>query len=265
MSFFRDIYDLFFGLALRCYSMSDDLAEWPWPFHHLSRPVERIGEGFHALGDAFTEVWRWSRDLRDDLEYLFDVIAGYVASIPQWLLDKLNQAYQLAQDAWNKAIEAWAWAKSIADIIGTTFEQIVAFIKEHAETIYQTINEYITNVYETIYETVNNYYETVKNYITNVYETINEYTTNVYETITNVFNTYVTNIIGVTEDIVRSIVASAMASVAAPINLINAWFDDIQDFFNDPAGFYIKKLDKLGARFADDLWSVIEKVLEKVW
>lgn len=240
---FYDVALFFEDVSERCMSAK----YWFWDFPGLGG----VGDIFEKLEDYFFYIY-W--DLRqaafaiDDWWDLIDETRDWFYSLYDyahtWLTDKANEAYNWATMALTWASEAWNKAAAIAGVIGDTFAEIVAFIKEHAEIIYQTINEYVTNVYQTFVENITNVYETIKNYITNVYETVNEYITNVYETVQHYYNTYITEIIGVTEDWVGDFVAAALAPFAAAINLVGYWFDDIQDFFNSP-------LDWLLDRFGD--------------
>lgn len=229
-------------------------------FHYignLSGDIPFVGEylqsRFYAVRDLCGEISFkfWDVAHRIDLWWaeignIWDNLSSVVNYAWGELTDKATQAHTWAIWAMDWASQAWNRASAIAGVIGTTFAEIVAFIKEHAEIIYQTVNEYITNVYQTFVENIYNTYETIKNYITNVYETVQEYITNVYETVQNYYNTYVTEIIGVAEEWVMDFVAAALAPFAAPINLVNLWFDSIQDFFNDPLGWL---LDRFGDWF----------------
>lgn len=226
----HNLYVFFIDIAFECFD------SWYIP--------DIIGDIFYDVGGACGWISSKFHDICETIDY--------------WA-EELDDLWDEIDIAWNKAAAAYTLAASIAGVIGTTFSQIVQFIKDHAEVIYQyiteniyntynTFKEYIYNTYTTIYETVYNTYNTfreyiyntyntIKQYIYNTYNTIKEYITNVYQTFTEIFNTYITEIIGVAEDWVRDFVAAALAPFAAPFNLVNLWFDAIQDFFNDPLGW----------------------------
>ena len=228
------------------YYIGHDCADIPFVGEYLQSLFYSVAEMCGAIAFAFwdaahrVDLW-WA-----EIDSIWDNLSRVVNYTYGWLTDKANEAYNWATWAMDWASQALSRVNAIAGVIGDTFAEIVAFIKKHAEIIYQTVNEYITNVYETFVENIYNTYETIKNYITNVYETVNEYITNVYETVTNVFNTYVTEIIGVAEDWVRDFVAAALAPLTTSVNLISYWFDDIQDFFNSPLDWL---LDRFGNWF----------------
>jgi len=259
-----DVALFFEDVSERCMSAK----YWFWDFPGLGG----VGDIFSSLEDFFWYIYNglrkaafeiddWWDDIRglwDDLDDLWDYAHG-------WLKDTATQAYNWAIWAMDWASQAWNTASAIAGVIGTTFTQIVAFIKKHAEIIYQTINEYVYNTYQTFKEYITNVYETIVENIYNTYQTFKEYITNVYETITNVFNTYVTNIIGVAEDWVRDFVAAALAPFAAPINLINLWFDAIQNFFNDPLGSILSWLGGIARKHENALLSIFDKVMAALW
>ena len=213
---------------------------WYWMYRRFIDVSDFFWEAGYNMSKAAYEIddwWDVIYETRDWFYSLYDYAYG-------WLKDKVNEAYTWATWAMDWASQAWNTASTIAGVIGTTFQEIVAFIKEHATIIYNTINEYVTNVYETVQEYVTNVYETIVENIYNAYNTVQEFITNVYETVQEYYNTYVTEIIGVAEEWVRDFVAAVLAPFAAPINLVNLWFDSIQDFFNDPLGWLL-------ARFGD--------------
>lgn len=246
-------------LARRFYDVAlffEDVSErfmsakyWFWDFPGLGG----VGDIFERLEDYFFYIY-W--DLRqaafeiDDWWDIIDETRDWFYSLYDyahtWLTDKATGAENWALVAMDWASQAWNKANEIASVIGTTFQEIVAFIKEHAETIITNVYEYITNVYQTFEEYITNVYETIVENIYNTYNTVKEYITNVYETVQNYYTTYVTEIIGVAEDWVRDFVAAALAPLTASVNLISYWFDDIQDFFNDPLGWlWTKFIDTL--------------------
>ncbi len=231
-----DVALFFEDVSERCMSAK----YWFWDFPGLGG----VGDIFESLEDFFWDIYWALREAAFEVDDWWDEICDLWYDLNDlydyahiWLTGKVNEAYTWAIWAMDWAAQAWNTANAIAGVIGTTFQEIVAFIKEHAEIIYETINEYITNVYNTFEEYITNVYETIYETITNVYNTVQEYITNVYNTVQEYYNTYVTEIIGVAEDWVRDFVAAVLAPFAAPINLVNLWFNDIQDFFNDPFGW----------------------------
>lgn len=216
--------------------------DWYWMYRRFLDVSDFFWEAGYNLSRAAYAIddwWDVIYETRDWFYELYDYAHW-------WLTDKANAAYDYAATAIVWAIEALSKVNAIAGVIGTTFTEIVAFIKEHATIIYNTVNEYVTNVYQTFEEYITNVYETIVENIYNTYNTFKEFITNVYETIQNYYNTYVTEIIGVAEEWVIDFVAAALAPFAAPINLVNLWFNSIQDFFNDPLGWL---LDRFGDWF----------------
>lgn len=225
--FFWDLRVLFNNIAYTCedipfvgdalYNLFKNVAYFFWD----------LTFGFYDISDEIDNWWDWISGLWSELSWLWewaDEIWERVRAVIWNLPDIFGFSFSTVFDVVDMFVHT----------IGTRISDFVAWVKENAEVIYQTINEYITNVYQTFNEYITNIYETISTYITNVYENVYNYITNVYETVQNIFNTYITEIIGVTEGWVGDFVNAALAPFIAPINLVNLWFDAIQDFFNDP-------------------------------
>lgn len=241
--FYWTLWDIFRDIAWEFYDAWDIFAPIGDLFLDIAGICDDIGEEFFDIAAEIDSWWDEICDLWDDLNDLYDY-AHY------WLRNKVYDALDWAEDAWNKAVAAynlavnalteipvWVLAKladaydaalAIAGVIGTTVSQIIQFIRDYAVITYQTIVE---NIY-------------------NTFQTFNEIINNIYQTLQYISNTFITNIIGVTVDIVRDLINAALAPFDAPIKLIELWFNDIQNFFNDPLGW---------------LWDKMINHLEKYW
>ena len=66
-------------------------------------------------------------------------------------------------------------------------------------------------------------------------------------------------------DAIMRTVVSSIPGLAGIVNFWNFFFEDLNDFFTDPAEYFLKKLETLGLSFAERMLDVIERILEKVW
>jgi len=56
-----------------------------------------------------------------------------------------------------------------------------------------------------------------------------------------------------------------LKTIARPINLINTWFDAIQDFFNDPLESILNWLSGIAKKHEAQILNVFNKVFEALW
>ncbi|GAH64989.1 unnamed protein product, partial [marine sediment metagenome] len=118
--------------------------------------------------------------------------------------------------------EAWSRAGNVWASVTNWLKQQATDAYNKAVWAYEQIQAVVTATTQEIYAWVKGIPAEIRDYIDGV----------------------VTAIGAVTTDIVQTLIKTALAAIAGPINLINLWFDDIQDFFNSP-------LDWLGDKFSD--------------
>ena len=216
-----------------------DVMHFQWGADIMFEILDWITWLYYGLIDIDHEIrywWDWITGIASDVgealskaKEALEWALKALTEIPEWILTKLSDAYDAVM--------------AIAAIIGTTFDDIVQFVKDHAEAIYQTINKYITNVYNTIRE-----------YITNVYNTFKEY----YYTIVGVTEEWVSNW-------VSDFVSAFFQPFTAAINLVNLWFDAIQEFFNDPLGTILAWGEGIADRHEDSLRGIFDKIMTALW
>ena len=145
-------------------------------------------------------------------------IGNWVLSALQGSIDIVSAATNFLWDLANAALrKAWD-AFNLATELGAKILQ----------NIYQTI----TNVYQTIQNVV---YQTVQN----VFQTIQ----NVYQTVSNVVQNIYQTTVGVTEDIVSSMISGALSALASSLNPILYFAKEIGEFFADAPGWIFDKID----------------------
>lgn len=143
----------------------------------------------------------------DYILYGLDAALSEVSFWVNWLWSVIQQAWIKAQQAYDLALALGA--------------KIIQNIYQTINNVYQTITNVVNNVYQNIYQTVNNIYQT----FTSVYQTINNY------------------VVGVTEDYVQRAIASALSSLAVPLNIVSAYAQDIAGFFSNPIDWLLDRID----------------------
>ncbi|GAI14967.1 unnamed protein product, partial [marine sediment metagenome] len=177
--------------------------------------------GWLDLCDWLDHLWDELGDLWDDLDtlwdYVYTTLKGLVNDAVAIATNALNQvivAYDMAVDAWNYAT-GWLTdrANEAYNKAVWAYEQIASAVTASAQEIYAWVIGIPTEI---------------RSFIDGVVADIKAWV----ETYTPIA------------------ITAALAAIAAPINLINLWFDDIQNFFNDPLGW---------------LWNKIWSYLERYW
>jgi len=177
---------------------------------------------FYLISDFFYEVrWRCAdiaegfNDLWDYLTNKFNTLTTLWVYVYGWITDSVdaainaastalsraNQAINDAAAAFQKAISAAAAALIAAkEYAETLIPDIASWIQAHALDVYNAIKGYIAG-----------FVFVVENYIAEIWDALKGF--------------------------VAAAIATQLAIIAAPINLVNLWFDSIQGFFNDPWGW----------------------------
>jgi len=159
-----------------------------------------------AVWDRFGDIW-------DDLSDLWNYAQITLRNLIDDALDLADDAWDEARRAYNKARDAWNYATGyLIDLVIDAYNKAV--------WAYNQIAPAVTTKAQEIYAWVKGIPAEISDYIAGVVSAIG----------------------AVTVDIVQTLINTALAAIAAPVNLINLWFDDIQSFFNSP-------LDWLADRF----------------
>lgn len=233
----------------------DDAADWAYdiPFvgPYIASPLYRVADycyyiyeyfgdlrsGWLSLCNWLDAVWDRLGDLWDDLGDLWDYAHDYLwgkiydaLDLADDAWDRAVTAYQKARDAWyyatgwltDRANEAWARAGAVWGTVTNWLKQQAIDAWNKAVWAYEQIAAAVTAKAQEIYAWVKGIPAEIRDFVDGV----------------------VTAIGAVTTDIVQTLINTALAAIAGPFNLINLWFDDIQNFFNDP-------LDWLSDKFED--------------
>jgi len=210
-----------------------NLALWFWHVADDCRDIPLVGDSLHSLfddiGDACADIQDWTNDLRggwndlcDWLDNLFDDVADLWDDVYGWILDRLNDAWDWAQTAYAWAVEALGRANEALAAAAAWAADALASAMAYAESLVQDIGAWVLSHSIDVYNAI-------KGYIIDVATWFSEHVADVWAAL-----------LGSAVDLIESY----LAAIAAPVNLVLQWFDEIQDFFTDP-------LEWLQERFTD--------------
>ena len=171
-----------------------------------------LRSGWLTLCNWLDTVWDRFGDIWADLGGLWDY-----AKIT--LRNLVNDALDLADDAWDKAVSAYKKARDAWDYATGYLKDLATDAYNKAVWAYNQIAAAVTAKAQEIYAWVKAIPAEIKAYVDGV----------------------VADIGAVTTDIVQTLINAALAAMAGPLNLVNLWFNDIQNFFNDPWGWLLDK------------------------
>jgi len=241
---FYYIYVAFWTLAYRFGGIADWFGNQGWPLYHLEAPFARLQDILDAISNFFYDAYQAAAIVETVLaetrskakqvfDYVFEVLSFRVNDALNAAGDALSRAttaYNLVTDVWtyatgylkNLANEAWDRAGNVWGSVTDWLKDKAIEAYNKAVWAYEQIEAAVTAKAQEIYAWVKEVPAEIKAFVDGV----------------------VADIGAVTVDIVQTLINKALAAIAAPINLINLRFDDIQDFFNSP-------LDWLESKFAD--------------
>jgi len=229
--FFFDAADFFWDVKRAFYDASDEIDDWWDEICELSSDLYSLWNYAHG----------WLRDLADDAynyaatayawaQAALDAAESALQEVPAWILDKLTLAYNLASTALQE-IPAWITTQfgelqggldSLFEYAHTTVWNKAIDAWNYAANAWSHAEDLMSGVWTDVVAWVNGVPESIVNYVAERIEAIG----------------------AVTTEWVNSAINSFASSIAGPVNLVNLWFDSIQDFFTDP-------LEWLWAKFTD--------------
>jgi hypothetical protein len=218
-----------------------------WFYNHGLSGVSRY---FYNAVDFIDEICGDLWDIAYELDDWYDWISGIWSDLTTvW-----NYVYGLLTQ---RAYEAWTGA-------GNALDQAAAALSK-ATDAFNYAYGWLTDRANEAWDKAVWAYEQISVIVTaaanDIYNWVKGVPAEIRTWVTNAVNDVKTWALGKIDDAKSSV----LAQIAAPINLVNLWFVDIQDFFNDPAEWITGKLDEAVDRLGQQLWDVIERILEKVW
>jgi hypothetical protein len=189
------------------------------PLSWLSPPFQLVRDACQTIAGYFYSAYTvtvtietilddaWSK-AKQVFDYAYDVLADWVAD-----------AWNLADNAWDKAVLAYNKARDALDYATGWLKDKAIEAYNYAVWAYNQIAPAVTAKAQEIYAWVKGIPAEIRTFVDGVVATIVPWVTGA----------------------LADIHAWILSTFAGPINLINLWFDDIQNFFNDPWGWLVDK------------------------
>jgi len=220
----------------------------------------------------------WLADLFDDVgDFIADINVDFI-SVGNWLKDHgwsstfYNFFYTVGIYFANTASKCYSIAdtlndwwdtisQAVSDIgnLDTAINDAIAWvkgipteIKTYVLGVIDTVKAWVTTQIPDILAWVTSHaldlYNAIKDYIADIATWVTEHAVDIWKTITGLAVDFATWVEGLAADIwdalegfVADLITSQLALIAAPINLVNTWFDAIQGFFNAPFDWLVDK------------------------
>jgi len=213
-----------------------------WPFTYVAPFFYQVRDLWQLVGGYFYDAYTFTRaieDLLDDawtkakqvFNYVYDVLVGKINDV----INAASAAWNLAVDAWDLADDAWDYARGwLRDKV---YEALAA-----AGNAWGTVTEWLRDLATDAYNMAEGIYGAIEAAVLFAIQDIVAWFENLPGELSaffdSAFATLKTWATGAIEDARTSI----LATFAAPFNLINLWFDDIQSFFNSPLDWLESKV-----------------------
>jgi len=204
-------------------------------FEDVAREVGNWWDNISGISSDLNNLWNYAYGwLRDKAVAAYDMAMTAYAwadaaleaaqsalqEIPDWIVDKLNLAYNLASTALQE-IPAWITTQ-LGDLQGGldslwNYAQTTVWNKavdawNYAANAWSYAEDLFAGLWSDVTTWVNNIPASIGNFVDNAIDTVRTWAA----------------------DQLDAAISSLASSIAAPINLVNLWFNSIQEFFNDP-------------------------------
>ena len=207
-------------LAPHFYSLRDlcqHIGAFFYDAYQAARTVESL------LDDAWTKA-------KQAFDYAYDVLRHSV-----------NDALNLAQDAWDYAYDVLRRRVNDAlDLADDAFDYAYTAYKKARDAWDYAIG-WLTDRANEAYNKALWAFDQIAAAVTAASQDIYAWVRAIPAEIKAFVDGVVADIGAVTTDIVQTLINTALAAIAGPINVVILWFDDIQNFFNDPWGWLESK------------------------
>jgi len=204
----------------------DEAADWarniPFVGPSIASPLYKVADYCYYIYGYFTDlrtawlnlcnwldaVWAKFGDIWIDLGTLWNYAQITLKNLVYDALDIADDAWDKAVIAYTKARDAWNYATGwLTDLAYDAYNKAV--------WAYNQIAAAVTAKAQEIYAWVKTIPAEIKAFVDGVVATVKTWATGA----------------------IADAKAWILSTLAAPINLINLWFDDIQGFFNNPLGW----------------------------
>lgn len=202
-----------------------------------------IKDAFSDMANDFVHFTSRTVDVLNAIDNWLDELADLVNDVYGWIMDRIDDAYAWADDA-------LTW---IVEVGQDLWRDVYGWIMDRIDDAYNAASDALTWV---AYTGMDLYRD--------VYGWITDNLTDAYNWASDAWDWIVDNAPDL-ENIPQLVQDAVLQFIGPAFNLIETWFEDINLFFSDPPAYFSKKIDDLGSPFADALFKIFEKILEKIW
>ena len=243
-SVFSYISSRFYSVAYWFSSIGNWLDAQGWPWRYLSPPFYSLRDLCTTIGDFFYNAYTFTRTIEDILDDAWSKAKdGW-----NWVIDHGNDIVDFLYEAGGWLLRHIA---DVKDVVRNAITDMADWVEDHGGLIYNAIKYRLTDVADWVKGHALDIYNAIKGYLVDVAAAVTAKAQEIYAWVKSIpaeIKSFVDGIVATIKTWAAGAIDDARASIlsifAAPFNLINLWFDDIQGFFNSP-------LDWLGDKFSD--------------
>jgi phage-related minor tail protein len=227
---------------------------------------------FRGISGLFDTLANLTYDINSAVVHIFGTIASWLEDLADlwsdvygWIADKIDDAYNWARDAWDLVQEMF-------NDVSELMYQVFTSIPGKFSSLWDRVNELLDQVFGSIPDLFSSVWDQITEVIHEVFTNIPAFLSTIvgwFFHLSEQVNIWVagqlSDIWDRITDLPGLIKEEILQFIAPAFNLVSFFFEDISDFFSDPAEYFSKKVDKSEPSFAERLWGVIEKILERIW
>ena len=239
---FSWIRSKFFSIAYYFSYIGNWLDAQGSPWKYLSPYFYSVRDLLHTIGNFFYDAYVFTRTIEDILDDAWTKAKQVFAYAYDVLTDKVNDALNAVGDAWDLATDAFNRAWRTWDYARGYLRDLAWDAWYRAGNIWGSVTDWLKDQAIAAYNKAVWAYEQIQAAVTTAAQDIYAWVKTIPAEVRDYIDGIVTAIGAVTTDIVQTLIKTALAAIAGPINLINLWFDDIQNFFNSPLDWLESKI-----------------------
>lgn len=208
------------------------IADVFWTISNYAEDIPLVG-GY--LSTFFSKIATFFDDLANDIKTFSMHVADAFDTVSYWLENIPNIINDINGWISDKLDSAYTWARDAIDTVADILDDVNDLVYEvfiRIPKLFTAIQAKVSDLLYEVFTSIPQKLSALQDMITAPLETLKQEILQIF---------------------------------APTFNLISLFFDDIKDFFSDPAEYFAKKLERLGTPFAERMWDFIEKILEKIW
>lgn len=203
----------------------------------------KIQVAFSNFADNIAQFSTRVQNVLNAIDNWLDQLVDLINDVGGWISDKLDSAYTYGRNAIN-------W---IGDTGQDLVSDVYGWMEDKLNSAYLYARNAINWIGDAGYDLVNDVYGWITDKVDDAYR----WADYAWDWIAN-FPSHVA-------EFLEPLKAELLQFLAPAFNLVSFFFEDINAFFSDPADYFDKRLERLGAPFAERIWAFFVKILERIW